>query len=194
MAAGVLCGVRWPASETARDQGDGGVSGLNQDYQDYQDEKKRGKKVTGKEIPYSPTHPLTHSTIYRTGDLARWLSDGNIEFLGRMDSQVKIRGYRIELGEIEKLLLDHKGVKEAVVIDVDLDKKAGARDGSGDKSLCAYIVVEPEFKDTGTANAGEFREYLSRMLPDYMIPSYFVFLEKENGVWTITDILNTWMS
>ncbi|NIM11725.1 MAG: amino acid adenylation domain-containing protein [Candidatus Aminicenantes bacterium] len=106
--------------------------------------------------------------IYKTGDLARWLPDGNIEFLGRLDHQVKVRGFRIELGEIENLLLDHEAVKEAVAVD--------AGDGTGDKVLCAYIVVDREFENI--ANAGEFREHLSRMLPDYMIPSYFVFLEK----------------
>ncbi len=100
--------------------------------------------------------------------MARWLPEGNIEFLGRKDHQIKIRGFRIELGEIENLLLNHEAVKE-VVVDVV---------STGDQSLCAYIVVDREFETTGTANAGEFREYLSRMLPDYMIPSYFVFLEK----------------
>jgi amino acid adenylation domain-containing protein len=113
--------------------------------------------------------------IYKTGDLARWLPDGNIEFLGRLDHQVKVRGFRIELGEIENMLLGHKAIKEAVVVDVDLDKKAGAGDGSSDKSLCAFIVVNREFESI--TNTGDFREHLSCILPDYMIPSFFVQLE-----------------
>ncbi|NIM16106.1 MAG: amino acid adenylation domain-containing protein [Candidatus Aminicenantes bacterium] len=114
--------------------------------------------------PYSPTHLLTHSTIYRTGDLARWLADGNVEFLGRIDHQVKIRGFRVELGEIEIQLLNHDAVNEAVAV--------AGEDENKDKYLCAYIVSERELSDA------ELRNYLSKELPDYMIPSYFVFLEK----------------
>ncbi|MCU0286474.1 MAG: amino acid adenylation domain-containing protein, partial [Acidobacteria bacterium] len=100
---------------------------------------------------------------YKTGDLARWLSDGNIEFLGRIDQQVKIRGFRIELGEIEALLMKHPFIKEAVVF---------AQEEGGDKSLYVYIVSIDENIIAG------LREYLSKELPDYMIPSYFVHLEK----------------
>ena len=102
--------------------------------------------------------------MYRTGDLARWLPDGNVEFLGRIDSQVKIRGLRIELGEIESCLLSMKAVREVVV----LEKK----DDSGDKYLCAYIVVE------GIVSSREFREYLCECLPSYMVPAHFVVLDK----------------
>ena len=102
--------------------------------------------------------------MYHTGDLARWLPDGNIEFLGRMDHQVKIRGYRIELGEIENQLLQLPSVKETVVIDGE-DKISG-------KFLCAYIVSEAEIP------ANELRAHLSVTLPDYMIPAFFVWLEK----------------
>ncbi|NOQ23738.1 MAG: AMP-binding protein, partial [Bacteroidales bacterium] len=101
--------------------------------------------------------------LYRTGDLARWFPDGNIEFLGRIDSQVKIRGFRIELGEIENVLHKHENIKECVVIDIE-DK--------GDKYLCAYLVTEEDL------NQEEIRRYLSVSLPDYMIPSYFVELDK----------------
>ncbi|MCX6584763.1 MAG: amino acid adenylation domain-containing protein [Candidatus Aminicenantes bacterium] len=107
---------------------------------------------------------IHHSKLYRTGDLVRWLPDGNIEFLGRVDHQVKIRGLRIELGEIEKRLAAHPQVKEAVTI-CRADQKE-------DKYLCAYIVAGTEL------NVPELREYLSGVLPDYMIPSYFVHLEK----------------
>jgi len=102
--------------------------------------------------------------MYRTGDLARWLADGNIEFLGRIDHQVKIRGFRMELGEIESQLLNNEFVKEAVV--------AVREDSSGNKYLCAYLVAEKEMA------VAELREHLSKQLPDYMIPSYFIQLEK----------------
>jgi amino acid adenylation domain-containing protein len=117
--------------------------------------------------PHHPNAPIPHSLhspIYRTGDLGRWRPDGNIEFLGRIDAQVKIRGYRIEPGEIERRLFNHERIKDAVVI--------AREDGSGDKQLCAYIVPP------GAGPAAGFREYLSRTLPGYMIPSYFVEIEK----------------
>jgi amino acid adenylation domain-containing protein len=107
----------------------------------------------------------SYAKLYKTGDLGRWLSDGNIEFLGRIDHQVKIRGFRIEPQEIEIGLLSHSLVKEAVVL-IKQEK-------SGDKYLCAYIVSERGLLDTG-----EIRDYLSQSLPDYMIPSYFIFMEK----------------
>jgi acyl carrier protein len=101
--------------------------------------------------------------FYRTGDLVKWLPEGVIEFLGRIDHQVKIRGFRIELGEIESRLLTHEKIKDAVVI---------ARESTDDKYICAYIVSEREF------TSFELKEYLSAELPDYMIPSYFVQLDK----------------
>ncbi|UCH93753.1 MAG: amino acid adenylation domain-containing protein [Candidatus Aminicenantes bacterium] len=101
--------------------------------------------------------------LYRTGDTARWLPDGNIEFLGRIDHQVKIRGYRIESGEIERQLLNHTEIREVMIL--------AETDESGDKYLCAYIVSNSE-----KPAPAEFREYLSGHLPDYMIPSYFVFI------------------
>jgi len=104
--------------------------------------------------------------VYRTGDVARWLSNGEIEFLGRTDFQVKIRGFRIELEEIENQLLSHRNVKESVVL--------AKNDEGGDKYLCAYVV--PHTADT--LQVSELREYLSKELPDYMIPSYFVQLEE----------------
>lgn len=102
--------------------------------------------------------------MYRTGDLARWLPDGNIEFLGRIDHQVKIRGFRIEPGEIESELLKHDGINEAVVVAKE-DENVG-------RYLCAYIVAEKDL------TVFELRQYLSGELPNYMIPSYFVRLQK----------------
>ncbi|MCB2354692.1 non-ribosomal peptide synthetase [Clostridium estertheticum] len=102
--------------------------------------------------------------MYRTGDLARWLSDGELEFLGRLDYQVKIRGFRIEIGEIEEKLLKHQEVKEVAVIVKE--------EASGIKYLCAYIVTNSKVIAT------ELREYLVQELPEYMIPSYFMVLDK----------------
>jgi amino acid adenylation domain-containing protein len=107
--------------------------------------------------------------LYRTGDLARWFEDGNIEFSGRIDQQVKIRGFRIEPEEIENRLLVMDWVKKAAVID---------RTANGEKYLCAYIVLADESGMTPGAVTGELRNYLSRRLPNYMIPSYFMLLEK----------------
>ncbi|MFG1689131.1 amino acid adenylation domain-containing protein [Nonomuraea sp. NPDC049269] len=97
--------------------------------------------------------------LYRTGDLARRRADGSIEFLGRADKQVKVRGYRIELGEIESLLLAHPAVREAAVV---------VRGSDEAKSIAAYLVHDAEH---------DWREYLRRKLPDYMIPSAFVTLD-----------------
>jgi tyrocidine synthetase-3 len=107
--------------------------------------------------------------IYKTGDLARFLWDGNIEFIGRIDHQVKIRGFRIESGEIEAQLLAHAEIKEAVVL--ALSESSNGSNG-GDKYLCAYIVSNAEL------TASELREYLSKYLCGYMIPSYFVFMDE----------------
>ncbi|MCP5051154.1 MAG: amino acid adenylation domain-containing protein, partial [bacterium] len=110
---------------------------------------------------------LSMSLLYKTGDLARWLPDGNIQFLGRMDHQVKIRGYRIELGEIENRLLTHEGIKEAVV----RTWSGGESEGTADHYVCAYVVSINGIDITG------LKEHLSKTLPDYMIPSFFIPLE-----------------
>jgi len=106
------------------------------------------------------------SYIYRTGDLARWLSDGNIEFLGRIDQQVKIRGYRIETGEIQSQLKKHQDINDAVVL--AKEKK------QGDQYLYAYIV----FANDRELAAAQLKKYLLKTLPDYMIPSYFIHIDK----------------
>jgi len=116
---------------------------------------------------------LSEHRLYRTGDLARYLPDGNIEFLGRADYQIKLRGYRIEPGEIEATLEQCPGVRQAVVVVWE--------NREGDKRLVAYLVAE----STGTEAASALRGMLESKLPDYMIPSNFVFLEAlpltENG-------------
>lgn len=98
--------------------------------------------------------------LYRTGDYGVLLREGYIEFLGRRDQQVKIRGYRIELGEIENCLIRHKSVKHASVVDYKYE--------DGKKFLCAYIISQDR------VNTVELRDFLSKELPDYMIPSIFM--------------------
>lgn len=103
--------------------------------------------------------------MYRTGDLARFLPSGDIQFLGRIDNQVKIRGFRIELGEIEATLLRHPGVETAVA--------QVREDPSGEKYIAAYVVGNSSSVPPGN----ELRLFLKSKLPDYMLPSRFVFLE-----------------
>ncbi|MCP5049010.1 MAG: amino acid adenylation domain-containing protein, partial [bacterium] len=112
------------------------------------------------------------STLYQSGDMARWLPDGNIEFLARIDHQVKIRGFRIETGEIETQLLNHENVSECVVIARETENQ------KGDKYLCAYVIPVPDGFENNAAMAGHLKDYLSLLLPDYMIPAYFVPLER----------------
>jgi amino acid adenylation domain-containing protein len=107
----------------------------------------------------------SQARMYRTGDLARYLSDGNVEFLGRGDDQVKIRGFRIELGEIEAVLGKHPGVKQAVVL--------ARPDERGEKRLLAYIVARD-----GNLTSEALRAYLKEQLPDYMVPAALMLLAK----------------
>jgi amino acid adenylation domain-containing protein len=102
--------------------------------------------------------------IYKTGDIGRKLGDGSIEFLGRHDDQVKIRGYRVEPGEIELLLCNQQGIKQAVVI--------AREDHVGEKKLVAYLVPSNKSNDTIT-----IRHSIKTKLPDYMMPSAFVWLD-----------------
>lgn len=102
--------------------------------------------------------------MYKTGDLARWLPDGTIEYLGRNDHQVKARGFRIELGEIEDRLLDFELIEECVVV---------ARENKeGNTILCAYYTSKAELSNT------DLSAYLKSMLPAYMIPAYFIKMER----------------
>jgi amino acid adenylation domain-containing protein len=103
--------------------------------------------------------------MYNTGDLARYLPDGRIECLGRGDHQVKIRGFRIELGEIEAICAQHPAVEQVVVV--------AREDEPGNKRLVAYLVGRAQLPVTNN----ELRQLLKTKLPDYMVPSAFVFLE-----------------
>ena len=113
---------------------------------------------------FGPNPVVPGERMYRTGDLVRWLPTGELEYIGRMDDQVKIRGYRIELGEIESQLRQHPEVKEAIV--------RKREDQHGNASLCAYVVGK------GDVDQVALRKYLQQQLPDYMIPSYWVMLQK----------------
>jgi len=106
--------------------------------------------------------PTLEERLYRTGDLVRWLADGTLEFIGRLDDQVKIRGFRVEPGEIEAALARHPKVRDCVVV--------GRRASAADARLVAYVV--------GACESQELREFLARTLPDYMIPTAFVAIDR----------------
>ena len=113
-----------------------------------------------------------NQTLYKTGDLARWLSDGNIEYLGRIDTQVKIRGFRIELGEIESVLNQYPEIKNSVVI------VQGTKEN---KQLIGFYLLHDPLSIDGIAaelETEKLRSYLKEKLPDYMIPSGFVALSQ----------------
>ncbi len=103
--------------------------------------------------------------LYRTGDWARWSRDGQLEYLGRSDHQVKVRGYRIELGEIEAQLRTQPQVQEAVII---------VREGPGGPRLLGYVVGQEQAQLDNT----RVREQLAKTLPDYMVPSAVVVLDR----------------
>jgi thioesterase domain-containing protein/acyl carrier protein len=102
--------------------------------------------------------------LYRTGDRARWRADGTLEYFGRFDDQVKIRGLRIELGEIEAALRQFAGVSDCAVI--------VREQAAGDKSLVAYTVADSRL------DPEQLRAHLRRTVPEYMVPSAFVALDR----------------
>ena len=113
-------------------------------------------------------HPFGNepgARMYKTGDLARFLSDGNVEFLGRIDHQVKLRGYRIELGEIEAILSQHPAIQQTAVL--------VREDTPGTKCLVAYFVSSQE----PMPNTNDLRRFVGERLPDYMVPQVFVKLD-----------------
>jgi amino acid adenylation domain-containing protein len=126
----------------------------------------RRPELTAQRFIRDPFSPTPDARMYRTGDLARWRPDGAIDYVGRNDGQVKIRGFRIEVGEIEAELGRHPQVREAAVV--------VREDEPGEKRLVAYIApsepteVRPE----------SLRAYLKELLPDYMMPSAFVALDR----------------
>jgi len=112
------------------------------------------EKFLANRLPEEPS-PI----LYRSGDLVRWLADGDLQFLGRLDFQVKLRGFRIELGEIEACLLAHPKVTEAVVIYKTDPAPA----------LVAFMIAH--------APETELAQYLRGLVPEYMVPAKFVFLD-----------------
>ncbi len=119
--------------------------------------------LTGERFIPDPFGNAAGSRLYRTGDRARYLSDGAIEFLGRIDNQVKLRGFRIELGEIESLLREHPLVDECAVV---------LRGDDAESRLVGYLVARGDRPESG-----ELRRFLRERLPDYMIPASWVMLE-----------------
>jgi amino acid adenylation domain-containing protein len=123
-------------------------------------------ELTKERFIADPFSPGSGTHLYRTGDFARYLPDGNIEFLGRRDDQVKVRGFRIELGEIESVLGRLPQVQEAVV--------ALREDNPGERRLVAYVVLKPGQVDAQS----ELRSLLTQHLPDHMLPTAFVTLDR----------------
>jgi amino acid adenylation domain-containing protein len=105
------------------------------------------------------------SRVYRTGDLGRRRTDGEIDFLGRIDDQIKIRGYRIEPNEIVSALNRHPDIRESLVV--------AREDSAGDRSLVAYVVVESD----AAATHSSLRDFLRSCLPEYMLPAAFVRID-----------------
>jgi len=120
--------------------------------------------LTAEKFVPNPFSDEPGARLYKTGDLGCYRIDGNIEFLGRIDDQIKLRGFRIELGEIEAVLKQHPAVRQAVAL---------VRENlHGGKELAAYVVPKEDEKPT----IGALRSFLKSKLPDYMIPSAFLFL------------------
>lgn len=123
-------------------------------------------KLTQERFVRDPFADDPNARMYKTGDLGRWHADGTIEYLGRNDDQLKLRGYRIELGEIEAQLAGHEQVKEAAV--------TAREDIPGRRRLVAYVTT----RGSRVPGADELRTFLKKRLPDHMIPSAFVILER----------------
>ena len=119
-------------------------------------------------------HPTTGERLYRTGDTGRYLADGEIEFLGRKDFQVKIQGYRVECAEVEAALLTAPEVDATIV--------SAAADSAGTRHLVAYVVLK---RGVSGVDLEALRQRVRAILPAYMVPTYFVPLDKlplsENG-------------
>ncbi|MCU4825279.1 amino acid adenylation domain-containing protein, partial [Bacillus cereus] len=102
--------------------------------------------------------------MYKTGDIGKWMHDGTIEYIGRIGNQVNIRGYRVELEEIEKNLLNHPAIQEAIVMI--------QTNTIGNEVLCAYYILN---NDLSTV---ELKNYLREYLPEFMIPTEFIAMDK----------------
>ena len=121
-------------------------------------------ELTAEKFIPNPFRSDRNARLYKTGDLVRRLSDGTLEFLGRLDHQVKLRGFRIELGEIETALARYPGVREAVVM--------VREDVPGDRRLVAYVISEQQ-----AMSVTAVREFLTGKLPNYMLPAAVVRMD-----------------
>ncbi|ORY02001.1 amino acid adenylation [Basidiobolus meristosporus CBS 931.73] len=121
--------------------------------------------LTAQKFVVNPNPECNGEILYRTGDLARYRSDGNLEFVGRVDRQVKIRGFRIELDEIKSKLMEHSGVKECAVL---------VNEKSGVKRIIAYVVKSADSLDS---NEDTLLNYLAKSLPRYMLPHALIMLD-----------------
>lgn len=127
-------------------------------------------ELTAERFIADPFSSDLQARMYRTGDLGRWRSDGVIEYVGRNDHQVKIRGFRIELGEIESCLTHHAQIKEAAVV--------AREDVPGEKRLIAYVVYRNSERGSSVSDIDSLRSHLRASLPEYMVPSTFVTLQR----------------
>src|SRR6266568_2635217 len=123
-------------------------------------------ELTAERFFADPFADSANARLYKTGDVARFLPDGSVEFLGRTDTQIKLRGFRIELGEIEAVLTESRNVAQAVVI--------MREDQPGDQRLIAYVVS----KSGARIDARELRRQIEKKLPDHMVPSTIVELDR----------------
>jgi amino acid adenylation domain-containing protein len=121
-------------------------------------------ELTAQKFIADPFSNEANVRLYRSGDLARMRSDGQIEFMGRIDDQIKIRGHRVEPGEITALLNRHPAIRSSCV--------AAYANNSGESSLVAYLVAASNARP----NAAELRTFLGESLPDYMVPPTFVIV------------------
>ncbi|HEX8161810.1 MAG TPA: amino acid adenylation domain-containing protein [Pyrinomonadaceae bacterium] len=133
-------------------------------------------ELTAERFVPHPFGPEPGARLYRTGDLARYLPDGRVEFRGRIDHQIKVRGHRVELGEIEAALDLHPAVAQAVVVLRD-EAPGGAAprdETSAGARLVAYVVAARAEK---TPPVEQLRRHLRALLPGYMVPASFAFLD-----------------
>ena len=121
-------------------------------------------ELTAERFVVQRVSPTLEERMYRTGDVVRWLADGTLDFIGRLDDQVKIRGFRVEPGEVEAMLARHPRVRAATVV--------ARRAPAGDARLIGYVVAEDPL------DAGELRDFLRQTLPEYMIPTALMKLDR----------------
>ena len=122
-------------------------------------------ELTRESFLADPFSSQSGARMYKTGDMARFRDDGILEYLGRIDNQVKIRSYRVELSEVEAAVASHASVRQCVAV--------AREDEPGRKQLAAYVVL----RNGQALTPRELREFLRRKLPEYMVPTYYVFLD-----------------